>query len=149
LTLGGQSAAGEVIAVMMPIHALFGVAEAGITAAVVLLYSQVTAAETNLRAESAVSQRRLIAMGLIAASVVVLVLAPFASELPDGLEAVISQLSFSTDVEAAPLWSSPLADYALPGIDGAPATALVGLIGLAIVVALSEAMHRFRSAARA
>jgi cobalt/nickel transport system permease protein len=145
LALGGQSAAGEVITAMMPVHSLIGVAEAGITAGVVLVCSRVTARDVT----APVSQPRLFAMGLMAAAIIVVSLAPLASELPDGLEAAISQLSFSTDVEAAPLWKSPLADYSIPGIDAAWATAVVGLIGIALVAALSEVIHRCRSTSRA
>jgi cobalt/nickel transport system permease protein len=150
MAVSGQSAAGEVLSAMMPLHALVGVAEATITAAVVLVSVPVTARNSeSLGAPSFESHRRSIAMGLLAAAMIVIVLAPLASELPDGLEAAISQLSFSTDVEAAPLWSSPLPDYSIPGIDAAWATAAVGLIGIALVVAISEAIHRLRSPLRA
>jgi cobalt/nickel transport system permease protein len=149
LAASGQFAAAEVVSAMLPVHALIGVGEAGITAAVVLLSSRAAATDIQRLAESAVPQRRLIAVGLIVASMVVLVLAPFASELPDGLESAISQLLPQARVESAPLLNSPLADYSIPGIDAAWATALVGLIGLAIVVALSEAMHQLRLAERA
>jgi cobalt/nickel transport system permease protein len=145
LALGGQSTAEEVIVAMMPVHALIGLAEAAITACAVLVCSHVTARDSeSLAAASLVSERRLTAMGLLAAAIIVVSLAPLASELPDGLESAISQLSFATDVEAAPLWSSPLADYSMPGIEAAWATAIVGLIGIALVVALSEAIHRLR-----
>ncbi len=148
LAVSGHFAVVEVIAAMVPIHALIGVAEAGITAAVVLVCSPVIARDTEvLGALSAASQRRVIAMGLIAAALIVLVLVPLASQLPDGLEVATAQ-SRIAQLESAPHWLSPLSDYSLPGIDAAWATALVGLIGVAIVVALAEAIHRAHLASR-
>jgi cobalt/nickel transport system permease protein len=139
----GQFAAGEVILATMPVHALIGVAEAVITAAVVLVYSLAIARDVGaLSATSLMSQRRATVIGLFAAALVGLILAPLASELPDGLENAIAQLSIGAQIESAPLFSSPLANYSMAGIDTAWATALVGLIGVAIVVALSEALYR-------
>ncbi len=148
LAISGQFDAFDVIAAMMPIHALIGVAEAGITAAVVLVCSPVIARDTDvLGTLTAASQRRVIALGLFAAAGIVLILAPLASQLPDGLEVATAQ-SLSVQLEPTALWTSPLADYSLPGIDAAWATVLVGFIGLAIVVALAEALHRVQVGVR-
>ncbi len=148
LAASGQFTTSEVILTMIPIHALIGVAEAGITAAVVLVCSPVIARDAKSPGVPlAGSQRRVTAIGLIAAAMIVLILAPLASDLPDGLEVATAQ-SRIAESESTPLWLSPLSDYSLPGIDSAWATALVGLIGVAIVVALAEAMHRVRLTVR-
>jgi cobalt/nickel transport system permease protein len=148
LAVSGQFAAFEVVAAMVPIHALIGVAEAGITAAVVLVCSPVIARDIEaLGALHAALQRRVIAIGLIAVALIALILVPLASELPDGLEVATAQ-SRSVELESTPLFSSPLPDYSLPGIDAAWATALVGLIGVAIVVAMAEAIHQAHAALR-
>jgi cobalt/nickel transport system permease protein len=145
LAVSGHFAIREVIAAMVPIHALIGVAEAGITAAVVLVTVTVTAGDPDVL--HLASPRRVIAFGLIAAALIVLILVPLASLLPDGLEVATAQSRIAQS-ESNPLWSSPLPDYSLPGIDAAWTTALVGLIGVAIVVALAEAMHRVGVAVR-
>lgn len=74
--------------------------------------------------------RRVLIGGLSLALGVALVLAPFASRFPDGLERVAEDLGFSDRAEGKAVFPSPIPDYALPGVGGdALATVLSGLIG--------------------
>jgi hypothetical protein len=68
--------------------------------------------------------------------------APFASSLPDGLEAVAGQLGFEHRAsESAP---APMPDYQTPGIAWpVGATALAGLIGTIVVFGLALVLGRF------
>jgi hypothetical protein len=82
---------------------------------------------------------RWVIVGLVAAAVVVLVLAPAASSNPDGLDRV------SEDEEFADAGEEPryewLPDYTIPGVDNEWATVvLAGLVGVAIVFVLPMAI---------
>lgn len=67
---------------------------------------------------------------LAAAGLVVLVLAPVASSWPDGLERVAEDHGFID--RAMTLLQAPIPDYLLPGLPGSAATALAGLLGVAV-----------------
>jgi cobalt/nickel transport protein len=74
------------------------------------------------------------AAGLAVAVALALFVAPWASSSPDGLEKVAEDKGFIEKAEEAePAWeSSPIPDYAMPGLEGdhpALATALAGLSG--------------------
>jgi cobalt/nickel transport protein len=74
------------------------------------------------------------AAGLAVAVALALFVAPWASSSPDGLEKVAEDKGFlETAEETEPAWeSSPIPDYAVPGLEDnhpALATALAGLAG--------------------
>lgn len=59
--------------------------------------------------------------------------APLASSFPDGLEKVAEVLGFDHRALGDPILSSPLPDYAIPGLKGNPAsTSIAGVIGTLI-----------------
>lgn len=67
---------------------------------------------------------------------------PFASPWPDGLEKVAEQLGFLHRGEVR-LFSAPLADYLVPGVkQEALSTALAGLAGTLLVLALGWSLGR-------
>lgn len=71
-------------------------------------------------------------VGLIVAGAVVLLLAPAASENPDGLDRVSEDQEFAHKGKDAPYELLP--DYTIPGIDNEWATVvLAGLVGVGIV----------------
>jgi PDGLE domain len=70
-------------------------------------------------------------VGLAIAAAVIVVLAPLASEDPDGLERVATDEGFLDLGQDAPFEIIP--DYTVPGLDGSASTIVAGLIGLAIV----------------
>ena len=106
---------------MLGTHAVIGVGEALIT---VLAYS--------LLAAPAADPRKSAMVPAVAAILIALVLSPFASRLPDGLESVAAKLGFMH--AAAPAFAAPLADYSLPLL--LPAAVSTGLAGLAGVLAV-------------
>jgi len=72
---------------------------------------------------------------LVLSLVVAVILAPFASQWPDGLERVAEELHFADAAAANPLVHSPLPDYAIPGLQNAQlSTALAGLVGTFLVL---------------
>ena len=71
---------------------------------------------------------------LLAAVLIAVIVAPFASAWPDGLERVASTLGFEHHALPAPLVPAPLPDYSLPGLANARvSTAAAGVLGLLLV----------------
>lgn len=139
LVASGAFAAGEVIPAMLAVHAWIALAEAAITAGIVAV---VLALRANVGADQlAHSEMRSIAarrvfLVLTVAALVAIALAPFASNLPDGLESVAQTLAPTLSNEAKPLIPSILGDYVMPGIASVHLSiCMAGLIGLAIVLA--------------
>jgi cobalt/nickel transport protein len=82
-------------------------------------------------------KKKDILWGLFLALALALILSPFASSWPDGLEWVAGGLGFLSKGEGAAVMSSPIADYAFPGISNPKlATALAGLVGTVIMFVL-------------
>lgn len=130
LALAGRIPLQESLPTMLGVHALIGLAEAGLTAlAVVLLPS------ANVRG------RRSVLVPAVSALGIALVLSPFASGSPDGLEWAAQKLGFLH--ESAPAFLSPLNGYAVAGIPSEGlATSLAGLAGVILVFALGMATAR-------
>ncbi|MBU6402758.1 MAG: CbiM family transporter [Verrucomicrobia bacterium] len=108
-----------VLPAMTLTHAVIGLGEAVITAAVVSFILQVRPdlvfepGEVYLDVSAL---KPLIGCGLLAALGVALLLRPLASTLPDGLESVGVRLEF---LRRATHWmAAPLADYEVPGVAG-------------------------------
>jgi hypothetical protein len=78
--------------------------------------------------------------GLAIAALVVIVLAPLASEDPDGLERVATDEGFLGLGQDAPFEILP--DYTILGLDGSTSTIVAGLIGLVIVFGLMVLVGR-------
>ena len=75
-----------------------------------------------------------ILLGLLAALILAIMLSPFASSSPDGLEKVAEEKAFLEKGEVAPVITSPIPDYVMPGLKNERmATSLAGLIGTLIV----------------
>lgn len=130
LALAGRIPLHESLPAMLGVHALIGLAEAGLTVlAVVLLPS------------AQVSGRRSVTIPTAAALVIALVASPFASGSPDGLEWVAEKLGFLH--ESAPAFLTPLHGYTVAGISSeALAVSLAGLAGVLLVFALGLAAAR-------
>ena len=132
LALDGQIAFGSVLAAMVGTHALIGVGEALITlAAVALLANSLGHAEG----------RTQVAVPLLTAALVALLLSPFASGFPDGLEWVAGQYQFLH--EAAPAFVGAMPDYTVAAISNASlSTGLAGLAGVLICFTLGFGLLR-------
>lgn len=138
----------NVFTLMVAFHSLIGVGEALITGLVVrfllqhrpdLLFAQ--------SSESPVPSRlgRVMAGGLVVAMAIAAFFAPFASSLPDGLEAAAARTGF--DRLERHSWSL-LSDYQLPGIGWQPASvAAAGILGVLSVVVLGLLLSRALTAA--
>ena len=80
-------------------------------------------------------------IGLVLALLVAGVVSGFASGEPGGLERVSIDQGFDEAAADHALGDSPLADYAVEGVDdGRLSTGLAGIIGVAITLALSVAL---------
>ncbi|MFO1422808.1 MAG: energy-coupling factor ABC transporter permease [Candidatus Competibacteraceae bacterium] len=142
LALAGVLPLAQVVPAMLGVHAVIGVGEALITCAALALFDRPAAV-------GAVSASRGFAVPALAALLIALCLSPFASPLPDGLEAVMAH--YQVLHEAAPLFVTPLADYQVAGIASESlSTGLAGLIGVALTFltawALALPLTRTRAA---
>ncbi len=80
-------------------------------------------------------------IGLLVALLVAGVLSGFASGDPDGLERVSIDQGLGQAAADHPLADSPLADYTVEGVeDRRLSTALAGIIGVALTLAVSGAL---------
>jgi len=71
---------------------------------------------------------------LLAAVLLALVISPFASSWPDGLERVAENKGFIGKSGAKPVVRSPIPDYLMPGIKNEKAaTAVAGVFGTLVV----------------
>ena len=81
----------------------------------------------------------------LAVAVVIALFSGYASSKPDGLETVAEEEGFA-DKEKDPPYKV-IADYIFPGVENEKlATALAGLVGVAIVAALGRGFEQERNA---
>ena len=141
LASAGVAPIQSVLPAMLSIHALIGLAEAGLTVAALVLLSQ---------AAAKVAPHRTWIVPLGFAAVVALVIAPFAAASPDGLESVAGALGFlqhagCTCASGVCLVHpfAPLANYAVPGVSSAVlSTALAGFMGVTLLFAVAYGTGR-------
>lgn len=128
---------------MVGIHAVIGLAEGWISA---LVYRGVTQVRPDLLEGSvpgAVGWRSdpVWVWGLAVSVVLVVLVAPWASSWPDGLEKVAEQLGFAERATTT-AWA-PIPDYEWPGVRwSALAMAMAGLVGTAVVLGLAMWLGR-------
>ncbi|MDY0292207.1 MAG: energy-coupling factor ABC transporter permease [Desulfuromonadaceae bacterium] len=135
LALDGQIVFAHVITAMLSTHLLIGFGEAVITVGACLLIP--TPAASKKMAGN-------IAIPTTAAMAIALLLSPFASRYPDGLEWVAAKYQFLH--ESAPVFVGPLADYSVPFISNEMlSTGLSGLIGVIISFTAAWALHQSMS----
>ncbi len=122
LSVAGTIPFSTVIAAMISTHAVIGIGEGLITAAAVYALAS-RPAEGNVRGS--------VAIPLSAAAVLGLMISPFASSLPDGLEWVAEKYSFLH--ESAPAFVAVMPDYTIPVISFEMlSTGLAGIAGVVI-----------------
>lgn len=122
LAIDGQISFFKVVPAMIGTHALIGIGEAVITVAFCRLLSSRKLTIKN-------SRNALVPLG--AAGIIALLLSPFASGFPDGLESIAQKYSFLH--EAAPAFVSPLSGYTFPFFSNEIlSTGAAGLIGVVI-----------------
>lgn len=131
LWLSGTSQLQVVIPAMLGVHALIGVGEALITVAALAFILQTRPDLLGEQSESAKGSRGWIVAGLLISLAVVL-LSPFASADPDGLERVAGDLGFLHQGVSAPY--SLIPDYTVPLLGETPlSTILAGVIGVIVI----------------
>ena len=79
------------------------------------------------------STRRLVTVGVVVSLVLAGVVSYLASAHPDGLERVAAGLGFDTSARDSAAAGSPLADYAVRGVDGPVSGGLAGVLGVLAV----------------
>lgn len=92
-----------------------------------------------------------VAAGLVVGLVLAVLVSPFASSSPDGLEKVAEDQGFAESAGEHGLAGSPLADYGVEGVaDERLATGLSGLVGTLLTFAVAGGLVLVvrRSAAR-
>lgn len=132
LGISGTIPFSEVAGAMLSVHALIGVGEGLIAVAVYRALSS----EALSR-----SPKWSVGVPFLAAVTIGVLLSPFASGFPDGLEWVAEKYQFLH--EAAPAFVGPLPDYAVPALsNGMLSTGLAGLIGVLATFALGWLLAR-------
>lgn len=122
-------------------HMIIGLGEGLITA---LVFIAVQRTRPDMLVDKAQPRRgkELMAFGLIATLGIAVFVAPFASPLPDGFEAVGSKLGFEHRAVESSV-PAPLPDYQVPGVHWAVgATAMAGAIGSVVVFGLAILLGR-------
>lgn len=130
---------------MAGVHMITGLGEAAITMLVIAaigrarpeLLADVDGSEVSGGRSANLVYGALVLIGLI------LLVAPHASPLPDGLEKVATSLGFEHKAASHPVVASPFKDYQIPGIQSAStATIAAGAVGAIAVFALSFLLAR-------
>jgi cobalt/nickel transport system permease protein len=131
--LSGNAQVQVIVPAMLFVHAFIGLGEALITVAAVLFIMRSRPDLLGEGSESAQGSRGWIFTGVLIALVVVL-LSPFASANPDGLNRVAMDLGF---IQTAKTASGPLAGYTIPFLSSISASKVVaGVIGVIVVLAI-------------
>jgi cobalt/nickel transport system permease protein len=129
LGFSGTSSFRIVVPTMLGIHALIGLGEALITGAALAFILKV---RPNLLQESGEAGGRGWIVGGVIVVLLVLLISPFASSLPDGLEWVAAEQGFlNTTVDSS---YQLLPDYTIPLLgETAVSTIMAGLVGALLV----------------
>lgn len=137
LSLSGVIPISVSLPAMAGVHSIIGIGEGAITIAALELVSRVNRegvfASGALAGKGFPKKTTWVWLGVSVA--VAMILAPFASEFPDGLEKVAERLGFITR-ETSKL-SSPLSDYQIPGLQGGISTAMAGVVGVLVTFVLA------------
>ena len=132
LAFSGTSALGVVLPAMLGVHALVGIGEALITVAAL---SFIRATRPSLLQEGQGAGRGGWVAGGLAVALLLVLIAPFASGHPDGLEWVAESTGFLHTAQGAPYAILP--DYTVPFLGTTSlSTIAAGIIGVLIVAGL-------------
>ena len=138
LGFSGTTSLALAIPAMLGIHTLIGIGEALITVAALSFIMQTR--PQLLSDDAPAGSGKWIVSGIILAFMIVL-LAPFASGSPDGLEWVAEQAGFIGTALNAPYQLLP--DYAIPGLgETGLSTIVAGLVGALIVAGITFGLGR-------
>lgn len=134
LWLSGTSSLQTVVLAMLGVHAVIGIGEALITVAALTFIFQTRPDLLDEKPISAKSGRGWVVVGVVISLAVVL-LSPFASANPDGLERVATDMGFINAGQSAPF--QIISDYNIPFLGATPlSTILAGVTGVLVVLGL-------------
>ena len=140
LWLSGTSNLQTVVIAMLGVHSLIAVGEALITVAALTFIFQTRPDLLDEKSVVAQSGRGWIVAGVVISLIVVL-LSPFASANPDGLERVATDLGFINAGQSSPF--QIISDYTIPFLGETPlSTIIAGVAGVIVVLGLAYAMGR-------
>lgn len=129
LGISGTANLALVVPLMVGVHVLIGVGEALITVAALTFVSRTRPQLMGAAAPANGGRWLLAGIGII---ILILMLSPFASSSPDGLEWVAQQQAFIDRAVDAPFAILP--DYTTPFLgDGGFSTIVAGLVGVVLV----------------
>jgi cobalt/nickel transport system permease protein len=138
--LSGNAHLQVIVPAMLFVHAFIGLGEALITVAAVVFILRSRPDLLGEGSESAQGSRGWILTGVLITLAVVL-LSPFASASPDGLERVAEDLGFINVAQSAPYQVIP--DYTIPFLGSTPISTIVaGVIGVIVVLAIAFIVGR-------
>ena len=138
LGFSGTTSLALAVPAMLGVHALIGLGEALITVAALSFIMQTR--PQLLTDDAPAGSGKWIVSGIVLALLVVL-LAPFASGSPDGLEWVAGQAGFLDTAVNAPFQILP--DYTIPGLgETRLSTILAGIVGALVVAAVTFGLGR-------
>ncbi|MDP8259322.1 MAG: energy-coupling factor ABC transporter permease [Candidatus Aadella gelida] len=138
LGISGAIAFPKVVGAMLGTHAIIGIGEGLITVAVCFAL-----ASEPIKT----SPRRSVTVPLVASGIIAMMLSPFASGFPDGLEWVAAKYQFFH--ESAPSFVSPLTDYSVSWIGNeAVSTSLAGLAGVFLTFLIAWGAARILTSPR-
>ena len=133
--LSGNAEVQIIVPAMLFVHAFIGLGEALITVAAIVFILRSRPDLLGEGSESAQGSKGWILTGVLITLAVVL-LSPFASASPDGLERVAENLGFINIAQSAPYEVIP--DYTIPFLGATPISTIVaGAIGVIVVLAIA------------
>jgi cobalt/nickel transport system permease protein len=132
LSISGTIPFSKVVMAMLGTHALIGIGEGLITAVACLIFAV---------EPSTISKKKSIIAPLTTAGIIALMLSPFASGFPDGLEWVAAKYKFLHN--SAPAFVRPLPNYTIPFVSNKiVSTGLAGLLGVGLTFLTAWAIGR-------
>ena len=138
--LSGNAEVQIIVPAMLFVHAFIGLGEALITVAAIVFILRSRPDLLGEGSESAQGSKGWILTGVLITLAVVL-LSPFASASPDGLERVAEDLGFINIAQSAPYEVIP--DYTIPFLGATPISTIVaGAIGVIVVLAIGFIVGR-------
>ena len=138
--LSGNAEVQIIVPAMLFVHAFIGLGEALITVAAIVFILRSRPDLLGEGSESAQGSKGWILTGVLITLAVVL-LSPFASASPDGLERVAEDLGFINIAQSAPYEVIP--DYTIPFLGATPLSTIVaGAIGVIVVLAIGFIVGR-------
>ena len=134
LWLSGTSTLQTVVIAMLGVHAVIGIGEALITVAALAFILRTRPDLLGEKSVSAEGGRGWVWAGVLISLFVVL-LSPFASANPDGLERVAEDLGFLNTAQSAPFEVLP--DYTVPFLgETSLSTIVAGVVGVIVLLVL-------------